>query len=230
MAEEILITAIRTEKGDKQIDYNALANKPKFDNTLSESGKIADAKVVGDKIKELTTQVEKNNSLTINNKPLSENIVLSAADVGAAEEEHNHKAEDINSGTLSDDILPVIPIIKGGHGATTVDEARNNLGVLSTEEVTALVNSKPDINVVSATLQSSGWSENVQKVLVAGALADALKCHVMSTPAPESHVMYYDCDVRCIKQEDGYLTFECTDNPTSDLIVTIVIIIEGVKL
>jgi hypothetical protein len=45
------VTKIRTESGDKQIDYNALANKPEFDVTLSKSGKIADSKATGDAIK-----------------------------------------------------------------------------------------------------------------------------------------------------------------------------------
>ena len=48
MAE--FVTQIRTADGDKQIDYNALANLPKFDTGLTEEGKIADAKAVGDKI------------------------------------------------------------------------------------------------------------------------------------------------------------------------------------
>lgn len=44
------VTKIRTNQGDKQIDYNALANLPTTDTTLTESGKAADAKIVGDKI------------------------------------------------------------------------------------------------------------------------------------------------------------------------------------
>lgn len=46
------IKKIRTDIGDLQIDYEALANLPKSDTTLSKSGKFADAKVVGDKINE----------------------------------------------------------------------------------------------------------------------------------------------------------------------------------
>ena len=42
------VTKIRTEQGDKQIDYNALANLPTTDTTLAVSGKAADAKTVGD--------------------------------------------------------------------------------------------------------------------------------------------------------------------------------------
>ena len=42
------VTKIRTEDGDKRIDYNALANLPKADATLTYSGSFADAKAVGD--------------------------------------------------------------------------------------------------------------------------------------------------------------------------------------
>lgn len=42
------VIKIRTNDGDKQIDYAALANLPKFDSTLTEAGSIADAKAVGD--------------------------------------------------------------------------------------------------------------------------------------------------------------------------------------
>lgn len=45
------VTKIRTEDGDKQIDYEALANLPQADTTLTKSGEFADAKAVGDAIK-----------------------------------------------------------------------------------------------------------------------------------------------------------------------------------
>ena len=41
------VKRIRTQKGDKQIDYTALANLPVSDTTLSESGAFADSKAVG---------------------------------------------------------------------------------------------------------------------------------------------------------------------------------------
>ena len=42
------VTGIRTEDGTKKIDYNALANLPQSDATLTYSGSFADAKAVGD--------------------------------------------------------------------------------------------------------------------------------------------------------------------------------------
>lgn len=48
---------------------------------------------------------------------------------GKANSSHNHIASDITSGTLSSDRLPIIPISKGGTGATTVDDVLVNLGI-----------------------------------------------------------------------------------------------------
>lgn len=48
---ELYVTKVRTNSGDKLIDYNALANLPQSDTTLTKSGKFADAKVVGDTLK-----------------------------------------------------------------------------------------------------------------------------------------------------------------------------------
>ena len=42
------VTKIRTENGDKKIDYNALANLPQADATLTRAGSFADAKAVKD--------------------------------------------------------------------------------------------------------------------------------------------------------------------------------------
>lgn len=62
------------------------------------------------------------------------------ADLGAAAETHNHKkaditdfshthsASDVNSGTLSTERLPTVPVAKGGTGATTAAAALANLG------------------------------------------------------------------------------------------------------
>ena len=50
------IKKIQTDKGEKQIDYNALANLPKSDTSLSKGGFFADAKVTGEKIEKLSQE------------------------------------------------------------------------------------------------------------------------------------------------------------------------------
>ena len=51
------IQTIQTKDGPTQIDYNALANLPKSDKTLTLPGSFADAKAVGDKLKILEEQI-----------------------------------------------------------------------------------------------------------------------------------------------------------------------------
>lgn len=41
---------------------------------------------------------------------------------------HNHDAGDINAGTLDAQRLPIVPVAKGGTGATTAHQARANIG------------------------------------------------------------------------------------------------------
>lgn len=69
------VTKVRTESGDKQIDYLALANLPKSDTTLTQSGKFADSKATGDKIKnhEQKTQ-EKIQEINTNIQEINTNI------------------------------------------------------------------------------------------------------------------------------------------------------------
>lgn len=50
------IQTIQTKDGPTQIDYNALANLPTSDKTLTLPGSFADAKVVGDKFKEVKAE------------------------------------------------------------------------------------------------------------------------------------------------------------------------------
>ncbi len=54
---------------------------------------------------------------------------------GKANAVHSHDASDITSGTLSSDILPVVPVSKGGTGADTLDGAKTNLGIVNIEAI-----------------------------------------------------------------------------------------------
>jgi hypothetical protein len=140
MAEK-LITRIKTDVGNLRIDYNALANKPdnlELDSTLTKSGKAADAKIVGDKLKEIQTDVgnvslpalgvtasvtelnymdgvTSNVQTQLNGKAASEHTHSDLANAT-----HSHDASDISSG--------ILPIDKGGTGANTADDALYSLG------------------------------------------------------------------------------------------------------
>ena len=52
-----LIKKIRTQSGDAQIDYEALANLPTSDKTLTQEGSFADAKEVGDRLSSFSDDI-----------------------------------------------------------------------------------------------------------------------------------------------------------------------------
>lgn len=131
------------------------------DTTLSVSGQAADAKATGDGLARLGVEISNvNNSVSESVARLGEEIstvdesiasigedlarvdggVSDAADhaankenphgvtaeqIGAAEASHEHSADDITSG--------VLPIARGGTGATKAADALANLGALSKE-------------------------------------------------------------------------------------------------
>lgn len=68
------------------------------------------------------------------------NVNITPANIGAAAASHNHSASNINSGTLSTDRLPTVPISKGGTGATTAAGARNALGLGNTTGAVPVAN------------------------------------------------------------------------------------------
>ena len=83
----------------------------------------------------------------INNKALSADITLSYSDVGAANEQHNHSADEISSGTL--------PIERGGTNASTSTQALENLGGVPK---TRTVNNKSLSSDISLTASDVGAS------------------------------------------------------------------------
>lgn len=60
---------------------------------------------------------------------------VTPANIGAAASSHNHSASNITSGTIATDRLPVIPVSKGGTGATTIAAAQSNLGIVTLDEI-----------------------------------------------------------------------------------------------
>ena len=85
------------------------------------------------------------NTRKVNNKALSADITLSYSDVGAANEQHNHSADEISSGTL--------PIERGGTNASTSTQALENLGGVPK---TRTVNNKALSSDISLTASDVG--------------------------------------------------------------------------
>ena len=63
MADSIL--KIRTQDGDKPIGYPGLADKPVSNKELDTEGAFADAKVVGDKFKEVKVETDSDGIIDI---------------------------------------------------------------------------------------------------------------------------------------------------------------------
>lgn len=71
---------------------------------------------------------------------------------------------------------------------------------------------------VVVTLTAAGWSSNAQTVSVAGVTADNA---VIVCAAPASLTAYGEAGVYCSAQAAEELTFTCTETPSADLTVNI---------
>lgn len=69
--------------------------------------------------------------------PMLAIIGLEKALSGKAESTHYHSVDDVNEGVFSTDRLPVIPVNKGGTGASDVATARANLGANNASNLNA---------------------------------------------------------------------------------------------
>ena len=110
--------------------------------------------------------------------------------------------------TNATDLLGTVPIASGGTGATTAAAARTNLGATNATARTV-------------TLSTASWSSNQQTVSVTGATASNI---IIVSPVPASYVAYGEAGVRCSAQASNSLTFTCTDTPTANLTVNVIIL------
>ena len=118
------ITRIRTESGDLPIDYRSLANRPDYDTDIDNlNNQVAN---INSTIKTLQSG-KVNNTITINGKPLTADVELSASDIDAAAEVHEHSTDSVTNGTFNADRIPVISMEKGGTNATSGQKGLENL-------------------------------------------------------------------------------------------------------
>jgi hypothetical protein len=73
------------------------------------------------------------------------------------------------------------------------------------------------------TLTTSGWSSNTQTVTVNGVLADETKQLIQPMPAIASQIAYMSAGIYCSGQAANSLTFTCSETPTEDITLYIVI-------
>ena len=75
----------------------------------------------------------------------------------------------------------------------------------------------------TVTLTTSGWSSNTQTVTVNGVLADETKQLIQPMPAIASQIAYMSAGIYCSGQAANSLTFTCSETPTEDIPLYIVI-------
>lgn len=153
---------------------------------------------------------------TVNNKALSENISLTAADVGAeatgtastAVSNHNSSssAHSAQFGNKQDNIT-VSGMLKGTGTSVVVATAGTDYALPA--------------NSVTVTLTAAGWVDNTQTVSVSGATDTNIK---VISPAPASIDEYASCGVKAAAEGAGTITFACTTVPENDLIINVAIL------
>ena len=74
---------------------------------------------------------------------------------------------------------------------------------------------------LSVTLAASGWSGMAQMITINGITENNT---VVVTPAPASYTSYGESGVYCSAQGNGTLTFICSEIPTIDLVVNVLIL------
>ena len=74
---------------------------------------------------------------------------------------------------------------------------------------------------LTVTLSASGWSNLIQSVTASGVTADN---DLVISPASSSHDAYVEAGVRCTAQTSNRLTFICTEKPSSNLSVNVLIL------
>lgn len=79
----------------------------------------------------------------------------------------------------------------------------------------------PGKTKITVTLNASSWSSNQQSVTASGVTADN---DVIISPASGSHDAYGEAGVRCTGQTNNSLTFTCTEKPSSNLSVNVLIL------
>ena len=107
----------------------------------------------------------------------------------------------------------VFGVANGGTGATTANEARINLGAITMDSMT--VQLLPD-----------GWTDNQQIVSASIVPANDIKNIVIISPDSETdnYSAYTECNVRCIAQDEGILTFLCSETPSITLTVNVAVL------
>ena len=220
------VNRIRTETGDLQINYEALANLPQSDKTLSKDGAFADAKATSDAIKKAT--------ILVDNTLANEGQAADAKIVGAQFQNIEDSISDINGEVAAVQITAgnALPksggdmsgnINMGGNKISGISDPVDNSDVVNKKYVVDYVDNKHFIATV--TVNASAWVGYVapytQEVSLDG---------ILESDNPNYCVIYSGTKDNKISQKEafsyvdelatanGKLIFTCLDDkPAVDL-------------
>lgn len=88
--------------------------------------------------------------------------------------------------------------------------------------LTEILNNKQDkLKPTSISLSSAKWSNNIQTVNIESVTKNSI---IIPAPAPDSYIAYCEAGTYCSAQADKTLTFTCTDVPSVNLTVNILVL------
>ena len=110
---------------------------------------------------------------------------------------------------------------KDGKNTTEIYNKTETDAAISAALAEELASYQAKAKTHSATLAAASWSSKQQTVSVEDVTTSNI---VIVSPAPASILAYTESTVRCTAQGAGTLTFTCTDVPTGDLVVNVLIL------
>ena len=149
-------------------------------------------------------------SRTVNGHALSDNISLTADDVGARSTNWTPTAADVGA-------VPTNRTVNGKALSANITLNASDVGAATAADVEG---AKPMLR--TATLTTSGWSSNSQTVTVNGVVADTNAQIIYVSPANKaSATAWGEAGVFCSAQAANALTFVCDSTPSANISVNI---------
>ena len=101
----------------------------------------------------------------------------------------------------------------------SIERLENDIDTVS-NDVTDIMSGKGS-GSTCIILAASEWNENTQSVVVSG-VTD--KNTVITSPTPDCLELYAQCSIKCTAQNNEGLTFTCSESPTSDIYVNVLVL------
>lgn len=175
------IQTIQTKDGPTQIDYNALANLPTSDKTLTLPGSFADAKVVGDEIAKVKSSAQPGATTE-----QAQQIEQNKADIASLKEDVGYVTQKQKSKNLYNPSERIDGYQLNLSGVPVTNKDYNFTGYINvdgnTQITVMMAGFKPD----GASTQNAFYDENKSPVTTRNELGDILTGNAFTFNVPES--------------------------------------------